>query len=280
MKQKNRFAYLQLFGLPAGLSFVLFCSLLGSLVGDTTLYHTIALSLTSNLAFFAFTQAYKHLSYAPEDMFSPTRDEPNPISLGQVSLLNARIGLYLSLVIALVSAFALNRVNVILLVVAVIFTVALYHPNIRFSNRVMLSLSQRNFLLSAFFFLNSIWAGLQPPSVIELFFPLLFITSFYLLFGFEEARTASPQQQTTQFWLTLISSTLIISGGITFLLLGPVPYWIIALWLMLAAIQLIFARSVQTDPIPSKHPLRLKALEIAGAVSSLVYLIFRFINLN
>ena len=249
-------------------------------MADTTLYHKIALSLTANLAFFAFTQAYKHLSYAPEDMFSPLQDEPNPISLGQVSLLNARIGLYLSLVIALVSSFALNRVNVVLLVVAVVFTVALYHPSLRFSNRIMLSLSQRSFLLSAFFFINSICSGLRQPSTVELFFPLLFVTCFYLLFGFEQARKPGLQQQTTQFWFTLISSMLITSGGITFLLLAPVPYWIIALWLMLAAILLIFARSAPPGSILNKQPLLLRSLELAGAVSFLVYLIFRFINLN
>ena len=278
MKQNNRSAFFHLLGLPEGLPFVLFCSLLGSLVTEAAVLSGIALVFAANLAIYCFAQVYKHISNAPEDTFSPSKADPNPISYGLVSPHSARIALYLAMVTSLVAAFFLSRINIMLTLSSILLTLALFHPSIRISTRLILGFNQHHFLYGGIFLLNSIFASQTQPAAIEILFPLLFITGFYLLFRSEEVRTEHPQNQATTFWRILFASIVLISAGVTFLYLKPVPFWTIALWVFLTAVQLSINFSSQSDSNPHEHLHLFRVFEVSGVVSFLVYLIFVFIN--
>lgn len=278
MKQKNRFAYLYLLGLPEGLPFVLFCSLLGSFVSEASLFFTIALSLSANLAIYCFAQAYKHISNAPQDTFSPSTSDPNPISHGVISLRTARIGLYLALLTAVTTAFLLGLNNLILTFSAVLLTLALFHSNIRLSDHLMLGFNHRHFLYAGIFLLNSIVANQVDPSMLEMLFPLLLVTSHYLVYQMEEVRASLSQHQTITFWRFFFISIFLISAVATFTLLEPVPLWIIALWAFLASVQLSISFTNQAEAKPHRYLYLLRIFEISGVISFLVYFIFVFIN--
>ena len=278
MKQKNRFAYLYLLGLPEGLPFVLFCSLLGSFVSESPHFFTTALSFSANLAIYCFVQVYKHISNAPEDTFSPSTSDPNPISYGLVSLRSARIGLYLALLTAVTSAFLLGLNNLILTFSAVLLTLALFHSNIRLSDHLMLGFNQRHFMYAGIFLLNSIFTNRVHLSMIEMLFPLLLVTSLYIVFRLEEVRPSLPQHQTTTFWRFLFISILLISAVVTFTLLEPVPLWIIALWAFLASVQLSINFTKPAEANPHRYLYLLRIFEISGVISFLVYFIFVFIT--
>lgn len=278
MKQNRWIAFLHLLGLPKGLPFVLFCSLLGSLVIEAASVHVIALAFAANLAIYCFAQVYKHLSNAPEDTFSPSKADPNPLSYGLVSPHSARIALYLAMIISLVGAFLLSRINIVLTISSILLSLALFHPNFRISNRLMLGFNQHHFLYGGIFLLNSVFANKINPAAIETLFPLLFVTSFYLLLRSEETRNELPQNQATTFWRILYASVLIISAGVTFLLLKPLPFWAIALWVFLTAVQLSINFSSRSDSDPHQHLYLFRAFEVSGVVCFLVYLTFVFIN--
>jgi 4-hydroxybenzoate polyprenyltransferase len=278
MKTKRWTAYLQLLGFPDGLPFVLFCSLLGSLVSDSPPFLSIALSLAANLAVFCFAQIYKHICNAPGDTFSPSAFDPNPISQGTVSLHSARIGLYLVLILSLISAFMLSRMNIVLVSSAIVLTLALFNPNIRLSDRPMLGFTQRHFLYSAIFFLGSVFANPARTNLVEVLFPLLFMISFYLLYRVEEIRAENSQQQTISFWRIMFATAILVFGLVTFFLLRPLPFWVIGLWVFLVAIQLTVKHSFQPDPAPNQPLHLLKIFEVSGVVSFLIYLISVFFN--
>lgn len=257
---------------------MLFCSLLGSLVTQTPHFFTIALGFSANLAIYCFAQAYKHISNAPEDTFSPSTSDPNPISFGLVSLRSARIGLYLALLTAITSAFLLGRINLIITFSTVLLTLALFHSSIRLSDHLMLGFNQHHFLYGGIFLLNSIFTNQIHPSMIEMLFPLLLVTSLYQVFRMEEVCASLPQHQTTTFWRFFFISILLISAVATFTLLEPVPLWIIALWAFLASVQLSISFTNQAEANPHRHLYLLKIFEISGVISFLVYFIFVFIN--
>ena len=278
MKSKKWIAYLHLLGLPEGLPFVLFCSLLGSVVTTAPLFFTIALGFAVNLAIYCFAQIYKHISNAPEDTFSPSPSDPNPISFGLVNLRSTRIGLYLALLTALVGVFLLSRINIVLTFSTVLLTLALFHPNIRLSNHLALGFNQHHFLYGGIFLLNSIFANQTHTTAIEILFPFLFITSLYLLYRVEETQTSLPQHQTMTFWRILYASILVISAAVTFIILKPLPFLIIALWVFLAALQLSISFSKHSESSPHQYIYLFNVFEVSGVVSFLVYLIFVFIN--
>lgn len=278
MKQNRWTAFLHLLGLPEGLPFVLFCSLLGSLVTEAVVLSDIALAFAANLAIYCFAQVYKHISNAPEDAFSPAKADPNPIAYGLVSLHSARIALYFALITSLVAAFLLSRINIVLTLSSIFITLALFHTNIRISNRLMLGFNHRHFLYGGIFLLNSIFANQKHPAAIEILFPLIFISGLYLLFKSEEVRTELPQNQATMFWRIFFTAIVLISAAGTFLLLKPVPFWIIALWVFITAVQLSINFSSQSDFHPHQHLYQFRVFEVSGVVSFLVYLIFFFIK--
>ncbi len=278
MKQNKRIAFFQLLGLPEGLPFVLFCSLLGSLLTLTPRLPIIAIAFAVNLAIYCFAQVYKHINNAPEDTFSPSKDDPNPISHGLVSLRLARITLYMALLTSLVGAFLLSRTNIVLTFSSILLTLALFQPNIRFSNRLMLGFNQRHFFYGGIFLLNCVFANPRSPAAIGIIFPMLFVTGFYLLFRAEEIRSTLPQHQTTSFWKVLFASIAAVSAAVTFLLVRPVPFWTIALWVFLAAVQLSINFSSQSESSLHQPLYLFRVFEVSGAVSFLVYLIFVFIN--
>ncbi len=257
---------------------MLFCSLMGSLVPEIPVFLAIGVSIAGNLAIFSFAQIYKHISNAPEDAFSPSKSDPNPISAGLVSLRAARIGVYLSLSLAVIASFLLNRLNIVLTMVSVVLTLALFHPNIRFSNRLFLGFNQRHFLYGGIFFLNSIIATQARPNTVEILFPMLFVVSYYLLIRVEEIRVAHPQHPTTGFWRIIFGASLLVSALLTFFLLRPLPFWVIALWAFLAAVQLSVSHSSQHEPNTLQPLYLLKVFEVSGVISFLVYLILIFIK--
>lgn len=257
---------------------MLFCSLLGSFVSEASLFFTIALSLSANLAIYCFAQAYKHISNAPQDTFSPSTSDPNPISHGVISLRTARIGLYLALLTAVTTAFLLGLNNLILTFSAVLLTLALFHSNIRLSDHLMLGFNHRYFLYAGIFLLNSIVANQVDPSMLEMLFPLLLVTSLYLVYRMEEVRASLPQHQTITFWRFFFISIFLISAVATFTLLEPVPLWIIALWAFLASVQLSISFTNQAEANPHRYLYLLRIFEISGVISFLVYFIFVFIN--
>ncbi len=278
MKQRSWIAYLNLLGLPEGLPFVLFCSILGSLLMDEPPFYIIGLSFASNLAIYCLAQVYKHICNAPEDIFSPSKSDPNPISSGLVSLHSSRITLFLALLTSLVVAFLLSRVNIVLTFSSFLLALVLFHPNIRLSNLPILSFNQHHFLYGGIFLLNSAFANQVHPIGIKILFPLLFVLSFYLLYRLEEVRTSSPQNQSSTFWGFLFGLTFLISMGVSFMLLRLLPFWGIALWVLLAAVQLSISYSAQTETGPFQRLYLLNVFEVSGVVSFLVYLVFIFIN--
>ena len=278
MKQNTNFAFFYLLGLPEGLPFVLFCSLLGSLVSQTFPLSTIALSFTANLAIYCFVQSYKHISNAPEDACSPSPADPNPISNGQISMRTARIVMFSASLISIVSAFLLNSLNIVLIFSSIVLTLALFHPNTRFCNHPILGFNQRHFLYASIFLLNSIVANQFRPALIDIFFPLLFTASFYLLFRSEEIKLEYPQNQSGALWRISYASITAIAAAVTFILQKPVPFWTIALWVFLSAVQLSINLTSHQEP---GHPQRLylfRVFEISGVVSFLVYLTFVYIQ--
>lgn len=278
MKNKNQLALFQLLGLPEGLPFVLFCSLLGSLVSEASMLSTIALSFTANLAIYCFAQVYKHISNAPEDALAPSKADPNPISYGMVGLRPARFALFSALLIGVISSFLLSSINIVLAFSSILLTMALFHPNIRFSNHLLLGFNQHHWIYGGIFLLSSIFANRTHPEVIEFLFPLLFITSLYLLFRLEESRTELPQSQAAAFWRILFASIALVAAAVTFILLKPVPFWTVALWVFLTAVQLSINFSSRSESSLHQPLYLFKVFEISGAASFLVYLIFVFIN--
>jgi hypothetical protein len=278
MKQKKWNTFFNLLGLPEGLPFVLFCSLLGSLVSKAPALATIALAFATNLAIYCFAQVYKHISNAPVDTFSPSESDPNPISHGMVSLRLARIALFFALITSLIGAFLLSYINIVLTFTSILLTLALFHPNMRLSHNLLLSFNRHHFLYGGIFLLNSIFANLVRPAAIEILFPLLFVIGFYLLFRSEEVRMALPQEQTLPFLRIVSASILLIAAAVTFLLQKPVPFWLIALWVFLSAVQLSISFSSQSEYSPHQHLYLMRVFENSGVVTFLVYLIFVFIN--
>ena len=278
MKNKKQLAFFDLLGLPEGLPFVLFCSLLGSLISNTTPYSSIALSFAANLAIYSFAQIYKHISNAPENVFSPSKADPNPVSDGHVSLRTAQIALFVALLIAVVSAFLSGSINIMLTFSAFLLTVVLFHPNIRVSTHQMLGFNQHQVIFGGLFLLNSVFTNHVRPAAIEILFPLLFVSSFSLLFRLEEVRVEISQSQSTPSGRFLLASTFLISAAITFILLKPVPFWTLALWVFLAAVQFSVNFSVHSETGLPEHLVMFKVFEVSGAASFLVYLIFVYIN--
>ncbi len=278
MKNSNQLALFDLLGLPEGLPFVLFCSLLGSLVSETSPFSTIALSFAGNLAIYCFAQSYKHISNAPEDVFSASKADPNPISYGLMSLRTARIALFVALLTAGVSAFLLGSVNIVLTFSSILLTLALFHSNIRLSTRLMLGFNQHHYMYGAIFLLNNIFTNQVRPAAIEILFPLLFVASFYLLFRSEEMRAELSQSQSHTTWRILFASIALISAAATFIFLKPVPYWTLALWVFLTAVQLSVNFSTHSESGLHQNLYLFKVFEVSGAASFLVYLIFVYIN--
>lgn len=228
----------------------------------------------------AFAQSYKHIYRAPDDVIDPDAKDPNPIAQGKVSISSARIASSLLLLLALVAAWKLGTGNLIVILVMLIISISLYHPNICLSSCPILGLNDRHWILGSLMTINGLMTTQNQFFTLEKLSPVIFILSFYFLFKSFELKHLEKNSSLSTIIKFLVGIFLTLSGLFTFLVLKPFPVWTLALLVLLIAVRLAF-RNIQAPK--ENSALRYSIFyyfESSAAIAFLVYFIILSINFS
>lgn len=281
MKEKL-IAFAQMTRMKESLPVLVFSTLLGVASTQSTLDWDIIMILVANTLLSCAGFTLHALQFAPLDIVDTEKRLTNPIATGVFS---TRLAIILSVsfgVIALVFYAMLGSKVLLTGLVLVAVLTLINWRKLGLHRHFYLKPGTYQWLIHGFFCLLGSLIQNESPSQISLMTLGMVATSLLFIILTDEAQVAKNKAQ--QRWLIIASfvclSLLVLVSVPLFFMLRLLPYWVLALFVVLSAIllvpQFLERQRERLKPLFDLKPLRI-ALYRAAAISLAVHFITPFL---